>query len=98
MGCGLEGNRVEGTLAELMARSKSKLTLSLQPNKPTSTALDDFVHYNLLQTMETGETLVWQNEPLPVREYLSSGLSSDTDASTFNEEMPIAEKDPINSD
>ena len=67
MGCGLEGNRVEGTLAELMARSKSKLTLSLQPNKPTSTTPTDFPHYNLLQTMATGETLVWQNEELKTR-------------------------------
>ncbi len=64
MGCGYQGNKAETTLSGLMDRSKSKLTLSLQPNKSTSTTPTDFPHYNLLQTMATGETLVWQNEEL----------------------------------
>ena len=64
MGCGYQGNKAETTLSGLMDRSKSKLTLSLQPNKSTSTTPTDFPHYNLLQAMQTGETLVWQNEEL----------------------------------
>jgi len=63
MSCGLNGNRVETRLSNLETGSRSKLTLTLQPT--TSTATPDFPRYNLLQTMATGETLVWQNEPLP---------------------------------
>ncbi|WP_131667587.1 hypothetical protein [Psychrobacter pygoscelis] len=64
MGCGLNGNRINEHLAKLVNYSESKLNLSLQlsTTKPT-----DFPRYNLLQTMSTGETLVWQNEPLPER-------------------------------
>ena len=60
MGCGETGNRIETALFDLMRNSSSKLTLSLQTKKSESEA--DFPRYNLLQTMETGETLVWQNE------------------------------------
>ena len=60
MGCGETGNRIETALFDLMRNSSSKLTLSLQTKKLESEA--DFPRYNLLQTMESGETLVWQNE------------------------------------
>lgn len=62
MGCGETGNRIETALFDLMRDSSSKLTLSLQPTQPTSKTSADFPRYNLLQTMKTGETLVWQNE------------------------------------
>lgn len=65
MSCGLNGNRIETTLSKMMTRSKSKLTLSLQPARLASEKQADFTYYNLVQTMETGETLVWQNEPIP---------------------------------
>ena len=60
MNCGETGNRIETALFDLMRNSSSKLTLSLQLRKPKLEA--DFPRYNLLQTMESGETLVWQNE------------------------------------
>lgn len=60
MGCGETGNRIETALFKLMQDSNSNLTLSLQSKNPKSGA--DFPRYNLLQTMATGETLVWQNE------------------------------------
>ena len=65
MGCGETGNRIETALFKLMQDSSSKLTLSLQPSETISSSSKnqtDFLKYNLLQTMETGETLVWQNE------------------------------------
>lgn len=65
MGCGETGNRIETALFKLMQDSSSKLTLSLRPSQPISPTVDnqtDMPRYNLLQTMETGETLVWQNE------------------------------------
>ncbi|MFZ2842884.1 META domain-containing protein [Psychrobacter sp.] len=60
MGCGETGNRIETALFKLMQDSSSKLTLSLQTKKLESET--DFPRYNLLQTMVSGETLVWQNE------------------------------------
>lgn len=66
MGCGETGNRIESALFDLMRDSSSQLTLSLQPSQPISTTADnqtDIPRYNLLQTMATGETLVWKNEP-----------------------------------
>ena len=65
MGCGETGNRIESALFDLMRDSSSQLTLSLQPSQPISPTADnqtDMPRYNLLQTMETGETLLWQNE------------------------------------
>nr|WP_299040424.1 META domain-containing protein [uncultured Psychrobacter sp.] len=65
MGCGETGNRIESALFDLMRDSNSQLTLSLQPSQPISPTADnqtDIPRYNLLQTMATGETLVWQNE------------------------------------
>ncbi|WP_296243501.1 MULTISPECIES: META domain-containing protein [unclassified Psychrobacter] len=65
MGCGETGNRIESALFDLMRDSSSQLTLSLQPSEQVSTSSKNqinFPHYNLLQTMATGETLVWQNE------------------------------------
>ena len=65
MGCGATGNRIEGELAKLISNSQSTLSLSLQPSQsisPTADDQTDMPRYNLLQTMETGETLVWQNE------------------------------------
>ena len=65
MGCGVTGNRIEGELAKLISNSQSTLSLSLQPSQsisPTADDQTDMSRYNLLQTMETGETLVWQNE------------------------------------
>ena len=65
MGCGETGNRIESALFDLMRDSSSQLTLSLQPSQPISPTADnqtDMPRYNLLQTMATGETLVWQNE------------------------------------
>lgn len=41
-------------------------------------------HYNLLQTMDTGETLVWQNEPLPEREYLTLENNEKTPETEIN--------------
>ena len=62
MGCGETGNRIESALFDLMRDSNSQLTLSLQPSQPTADNQTDMPRYNLLQTMATGETLVWQNE------------------------------------
>lgn len=65
MGCGETGNRIESALFDLMRDSSSQLTLSLQLSQSISSTADnqtDMPRYNLLQTMETGETLVWQNE------------------------------------
>ena len=65
MGCGETGNRIESALFDLMRNSSSQLTLSLQPSQPISSTANnqtDMPRYNLLQTMVTGETLVWQNE------------------------------------
>ena len=65
MGCGVTGNRVENELSKLVSNSKSTLSLSLQPSslsEAQSNSKADFPRYNLLQTMESGETLVWQNE------------------------------------
>ena len=65
MGCGVTGNIVENELSKLISNSKSTLSLSLQPStssEPQSNSQADFPRYNLLQTMESGETLVWQNE------------------------------------
>ena len=65
MGCGVTGNRVENELSKLVSNSKSTLSLSLQPStssEPQSNNQNNFPRYNLLQTMASGETLVWQNE------------------------------------
>ena len=65
MSCGETSNRIEGTLVNMMRNSSSMLTLSHQSqteNKEGNTARD-YPRYNLLQTMATGETLVWQNTP-----------------------------------
>ena len=67
MGCGETGNRIETALFDLMRDSSSQLTLSLQSKKLESKKLEsenqtDFPRYNLLQTMASGETLVWQNK------------------------------------
>ena len=65
MGCGETGNRIESALFDLMRDSSSHLMLSLQPSQPISSTANnqtDTPRYNLLQTMATGETLVWQNE------------------------------------
>ena len=65
MGCGVTGNRVENELSKLIGNSKSTLSLSLQPSslsEAQSNSQADVPRYNLLQTMESGETLVWQNE------------------------------------
>lgn len=65
MGCGPTGNRIEQELSKLISNSKSTLSLSLQPSNQTVAQSDSqsrYPRYNLLQTMETGETLVWQNE------------------------------------
>ena len=70
MNCGETGNHIETDLFDLMRNSNSQLTLSLQPSPSLSTSLknqNDFQSYNLLQTMETGETLVWQNEKTVTR-------------------------------
>ena len=64
MGCGETGNRIESALFDLMRDSSSQLTLSLQPSQSISSTADnqtDMPDYNLLQKMETGETLVWRN-------------------------------------
>jgi len=60
MGCGATGNRIESHLYNLLSQSTSQLKLNLQPKASTTTA--DITHYNLLQTMKSGETLLWQNE------------------------------------
>ncbi len=65
MGCGETGNRIESALFDLMRDSSSQLTLSLKPSEQVSTTSKNqinFPHYNLLQTFDSGETLVWQNE------------------------------------
>lgn len=70
MGCGKTGNRIETALFDLMRDSSSKLTLSLQPSEqvsPSSTIATDTPRYNLLQTMASGETLVWQNKAKAAR-------------------------------
>ncbi|WP_352338521.1 hypothetical protein [Psychrobacter sp. 16-MNA-CIBAN-0192] len=72
MGCGETGNRIETALFKLMQDSSSNLTLNLQAKKLESKKLEsknqtEFPRYNLLQTMESGETLIWQNEEKPQR-------------------------------
>ena len=64
MGCTQTGNRIENTLFALMQDSSSKLTLSLQPLKSLATLnpQNSSPRYHLLQTMESGETLLWQNQ------------------------------------
>ena len=57
MGCGDLLNGIEDYLDRITHNSSSQLTLSLQQN-----FLDSQPHYKLVQTMDTGETLVWQNE------------------------------------
>lgn len=57
MGCGDLLNGIEDYLDRIMPNSSSQLTLSLQQK-----FLDSQPHYELVQTMDTGETLVWQNE------------------------------------
>jgi len=70
MGCGETGNRIENTLFGLMNGSSSKLTLTLQPadSLKTLNPQDQYPRYNLLQTMESGEALLWQNEQKESRE------------------------------
>ena len=68
MGCGITGNRIENELSKLVSNSKSTLSLSLQPSYPSeaqSTNQANFPRYNLLQTFDSGETLVWQNIAIP---------------------------------
>ena len=65
MSCGETSNRIEYALFDLMRDSSSHLTLSLQLSQPILPTVDnqtDMPRYDLLQTMATGETLVWQNE------------------------------------
>ena len=65
MNCGKTGDRIETNLFDLMRNSNSQLTLSLQLSQSIPSIADnqtDMPRYNLLQTMATGETLVWQNE------------------------------------
>lgn len=64
MGCTQTGNRIENALFGLMQDSRSKLTLRLQPSDESKTLADQsrYPHYNLLLTMESGETLLWQNQ------------------------------------
>lgn len=70
MGCGETGNRIETALFKLMQDSSSKLILSLQPSEQISLSSKnqtDLPRYNLLQTFDSGETLVWQNKEKPSR-------------------------------
>lgn len=65
MSCGKTSNRIETRLFNMMSNSSSMLTLSYQPqtqNNKVNTA-ENYPRYNLLQTMDSGETLVWQNVP-----------------------------------
>jgi len=64
MGCGETGNRIENALFTLMNGSSSKLTLRLQPSDKPKTSADQnrYPRYNLLQTMESDDTLLWQNQ------------------------------------
>ena len=65
MGCGITGNRIENELSKLVSNSKSTLSLILKPSslsEAQSKHQIDFPRYNLLQTFDSGETLVWQNE------------------------------------
>lgn len=64
MGCTQTGNRIENALFTLMNGSSSKLTLTLQPadSLKNLTSQNNYPRYHLLQTMESGETLLWQNE------------------------------------
>ena len=79
MGCGVTGNRIEGELAKLISNSKSTLSLSLQPSNEAHAQSDSqskYPRYNLLQTMITGETLVWQNIAIPdPKPYPNSNLN-----------------------
>ncbi|GAA0310599.1 META domain-containing protein [Psychrobacter aestuarii] len=65
MGCGTTGNRIETALFNFMRSSTSTLTLSYQSKTQhhKNSSADDYPRYNLLQTMTTGETLLWQNVP-----------------------------------
>ena len=65
MGCGVTGNSIENELSKLVSNSKSTLSLSLQPSissESQSKNQTDFPRYNLLQTFDSGETLIWKNE------------------------------------
>lgn len=68
--CGKTGDRIETALFDLMRNSSSKLILSLQPSEQISPSLKistDTPRYNLLQTFDSGETLVRQNKEKPSR-------------------------------
>lgn len=61
MGCGDLLNGIENYLDRIMHNSSSRLNLSLQNQSVENE--QSFPRYNLLQTMDTGETLIWKSEP-----------------------------------
>ena len=60
--CGKTADEIETTLFDLMRNSSSQLTLSTQPLDINDAKTTDKPRYQLVQSMETGETLVWHNE------------------------------------
>ena len=60
--CGKTADEIETTLFDLMRNSSSQLTLSKQPLDINDANTTDKPHYQLVQKMDSGETLIWHNE------------------------------------
>ena len=64
MGCGELVNGIEDYLDRIMHNSTSHLTLTHTDNNPIVNSVNEIKSsYLLTQKLETGETLVWKNEP-----------------------------------
>ena len=61
IGCDIKREAAEDKIRELEQLSKSQL--SLKRLSTISTDNSSLPHYLLTQKLETGETLIWKNEP-----------------------------------
>ncbi|MDO5769778.1 MAG: META domain-containing protein [Psychrobacter sp.] len=65
MGCSNLLESIEGKVSGTLLNSQSQLTLALAPTEPdtiTNTITKDKTAYWLTQKLDTGETLIWENE------------------------------------
>ena len=67
MGCNERIDEIESDFRRLITHSQSQLVLTEKKSSINSNDTNEKSRYNLLQTMETGETLVWQNEEKQLR-------------------------------
>ncbi len=63
MSCGDTLDDVESQLRRMMTHSKSQLTLKYGDNKAKTITEQSEPNYLLTQTLDSGETLIWKNEP-----------------------------------